>query len=437
MRFPSVALFLIGGAGFAANVVATNIPLLVSQAGDGSTSSCQASDAGDCLAGSSLEPIQGDIDGEEYPRFDNMRELVKKSWSELSEEERYKLVFREVQPEAWDRQPVLKRIYHFFWDEIGEEDQGHLKVLGWDSETWEAEQDDMVFYRPVTELRPWNRLSLNQRAAAAALGFAPSNWHVKEWEGDRPFNPVVYNFKIPELDRLNFDYLESLDVDARLTPDLGPAESDEIFEQYHFMPMKKYVDMLRKNETTLYLKYEESEQKRLSPTISDTITKNLREALSQTPLKDVAKIGKEFNLKECIYQNESDGCEFMDMASVYIGGANSISPVHIDHQTFNFIYVVEGRKRVILIPNDNTTDYLFHTAKETYFSVWPGVDVINGDIPPEAFEVILEAGQGIQIPYYMWHAVQNLAPTISYGLIRDFPQTWSTKRMPDHYTKGE
>jgi hypothetical protein len=119
--------------------------------------------------------------------------------------------------------------------------------------------------------------------------------------------------------------------------------------------------------------------------------------------------------------------------SMYIGGANSTSHIHCDHQVVNFIYIVEGSKHVILMPNDYRTAEQFPIVKETFLNAWPGVDVLNGPLPEHAVETILEAGEGMQIPYYSWHAVQNLEPTISYGLIREYPYTLPLKEIPLDY----
>eukprot|EP00978_Attheya_sp_CCMP212_P043725 scaffold290251_cov61-Attheya_sp.AAC.1 len=87
------------------------------------------------------------------------------------------------------------------------------------------------------------------------------------------------------------------------------------------------------------------------------------------------------------------------------------------------------------MPNDQRTSDQFPMVKEAFYSVWPEVDILNGPLPEHAQEFILEKGEGIQIPYFTWHAVQNLEPCISYGLLRDWPHMESRKLIPRGYMK--
>jgi hypothetical protein len=94
------------------------------------------------------------------------------------------------------------------------------------------------------------------------------------------------------------------------------------------------------------------------------------------------------------------------------------------------------RKRVVLIPNDARITDLFPFAEEKFYTAWPGVNILNGPLPPYAQEFILEAGEDIQLPHYAWHAVQHLEPCISYGIVRDFPVTKHQKWVPAYYFDG-
>jgi hypothetical protein len=85
----------------------------------------------------------------------------------------------------------------------------------------------------------------------------------------------------------------------------------------------------------------------------------------------------------------------------------------------NFLYVVEGRKRVIIIPNDERTQGAFETGiNEDGGTGWANVNVLDRSVPlPEhAIEVEVGPGQGIAIPYVAWHAVENLETSLAYSL---------------------
>jgi len=104
----------------------------------------------------------------------------------------------------------------------------------------------------------------------------------------------------------------------------------------------------------------------------------------------------------------------------FVGGTNTTTSLHYDNDEFNFLWLVEGRKRVILIPNDERTHGKYECL--SYFqghSCWASVDVLNGQLPDHAVEVFLGPGDGLLIPGKTWHAVKNLEPTVAYGLRMD------------------
>eukprot|EP00978_Attheya_sp_CCMP212_P011424 scaffold28203_cov59-Attheya_sp.AAC.2 len=172
------------------------------------------------------------------------------------------------------------------------------------------------------------------------------------------------------------------------------------------------------------MKYEDNEQGLISDILASVIKEEMSKVLEDTPLKVIGTFGPE-------YESE----ELHDLTTLYVGGVNSTSHVHLDHQAFNFIWVIAGRKRVVLIPNDPQSSLQVDLINEAAYSVWPGVDVPSGPLPYDDVEFIPGPGEGMQIPYYSWHiyAVHNLEPSVSYGLIRDWPETKSDKSVPDTF----
>jgi hypothetical protein len=108
----------------------------------------------------------------------------------------------------------------------------------------------------------------------------------------------------------------------------------------------------------------------------------------------------------------------------YVGAKSTTTNLHLDRQGFNFLYVVSGKKPVVLLPNDQRTAQNFTTGLEINYSFWPGIDILSGPLPPPAVEIFLGGPvEGVHIPYHTWHAVENLVPTVAVGYIQDYPLT--------------
>eukprot|EP00978_Attheya_sp_CCMP212_P034540 scaffold145101_cov59-Attheya_sp.AAC.3 len=355
------------------------------------------------------------------------QELLDLEWEELSPEHRQSFICRGVSEEDWYQEQddtLVFWYYCFYWHELGEEKERHLTTLGWNEEAWNAKlHDDIVFYRPSAEVRTWSKLTPEHKEAALFLGFDSRTWHVRDWEGDRSFHHKKIKLDIPELLELDLDYLRTLEFKIQTHPEGKPGQDDETIPMIE-MTMPEFVDGLREGRD-LYMKYEDTESGVFPLNIESTIKHSLSKALQNTHLKDVGRFGPEY-----------DDIDARDSVSMYVGGVNSTSQVHLDLQSFGFIYVVEGVKRIILMPNDQRTSDQFPMVKEVFYSVWPGVDILNGPLPEHAQEFILEKGEGIQIPYFTWHAVQNLEPCISYGLMRDWQDAGFTKSIPIDYQKS-
>lgn len=106
------------------------------------------------------------------------------------------------------------------------------------------------------------------------------------------------------------------------------------------------------------------------------------------------------------------------LPTVWIGPKGTISNLHFD--TSNVFNVqVEGSKRFVLIPSDNTC-YLYNSR-----GIFSEVDVLNPDpvLHPlyaraERYEVELNSGDAIFIPVGWWHFVEALAPSVSVAFNR-------------------
>jgi len=106
----------------------------------------------------------------------------------------------------------------------------------------------------------------------------------------------------------------------------------------------------------------------------------------------------------------------------WLGGKNTSTAMHYDGDSLNFLWVVEGRKRIVILPNDERTHGQYSCISDFGgHSCWTGVDILYGPLPPHAIEVELGPGDGILIPNKAWHAVQNLEATVAFGLRNDLP----------------
>eukprot|EP00978_Attheya_sp_CCMP212_P011425 scaffold28203_cov59-Attheya_sp.AAC.3 len=126
-----------------------------------------------------------------------------------------------------------------YWKELEEEKQKHPTALGWKEKSWDHKLNSPIVYeRPLAEVRPWGRLSEEDQKVAESLGFNAELWHVRDWVGDREFNPFKISIDIPKLEKLNLDYLAALGIDVKVLAEAEKREDDEMLE-YVNMPIKE------------------------------------------------------------------------------------------------------------------------------------------------------------------------------------------------------
>ena len=283
------------------------------------------------------------------------------------------------------------------WLELKESQTDALEVLGWTQDLW---QSTNASFRTFTENKPWHVLTKEERKAARYFGFDEETWHAHDW--GRDFDPqVLHNVSIPALEIFDFDFLSKIEVQVKVV-DGATVECDEYLEP-NYMTMKEYIDALHKG-SHLYLKYEDHEgfKKYIRSTIGTNILHHLQETVSELDL-----------LKPEWQSIKLDDKNWV----IWVGGAHTTTAMHFDTDDFNFLWVLKGRKRIVLMPNDERTagKYDCKTYIENH-SCWTGVDILNGTLPDHAVEVELGPMDGIWIPHLCWHAVENLEPTIAFGL---------------------
>jgi hypothetical protein len=324
-----------------------------------------------------------------YFEEDNMR------WDELPSERMAYYVSLGWTPEKWE---LPDEYYMRNWGNLSEEQLKAAMTLGWTEEDWEEGDDPDACYKS------WENLTTDEVNAAISLGFTKETWRTKA--AIENFTPIVFPLSIPELELMNLNYLETLDVKVGVVDGTATVEDEELVR--YETTMSEYVKLLRAG-SKLYLKYEDHDpiKAHISASIGSKIISHMRNSLSKSPLREMG-----------YYLDKYDTWPlFEDNYSFFVGGTNTSTPMHYDIEEFNFLWLVEGRKRVVLLPNDERTADMYDCV--SYFkdhSCWTGVNILDGPLPEYAVEVELGPGDGLFIPGKAWHAVKNLEPSVAYGL---------------------
>ena len=100
--------------------------------------------------------------------------------------------------------------------------------------------------------------------------------------------------------------------------------------------------------------------------------------------------------------------------SLWAGANGSVTSMHKDYQRFTLLHVVDGGKRVVLI--DPAFEFpCVEQPRDEPVSCWTHLDIL-GTPPPYAHVTHVRPGQTLVIPTGYWHAVENLGPTLAWGL---------------------
>jgi hypothetical protein len=318
-------------------------------------------------------------------------------WEDLSDERRLEFESMGWTKEKWSKESFDSKN----WSDLTTAELKAIMALGWTEDEWNDEDPD----EPACYAKSWWNLSPEERKAAEFLGYSENKWYTKP--AAENFKPIIIPLSVPELEKMNLDYLETLDVLVSVV-DGSIVTDDELVDRYH-LPMSQYIKRLRAG-SMLYLKYEDQEvfKKHISSIIGSKVLKYLMNALRNSPLR---KMG--------YYLDFFDQIQLLDYHySFFVGGTNTTTPMHYDSDDFNFLWLVEGRKRVILIPNDERTVGKYDCLDNFFegHSCWTGIDVLNGLLPEHAIDFEMKPGDGLLIPEKMWHAVKNLEPSVAYGI---------------------
>jgi hypothetical protein len=230
-------------------------------------------------------------------------------------------------------------------------------------------------------------------------------------KGDASAEPTVIKLPLKDLCSFDFSFFESLEgseenIDVRYGVDLTTSDETPAAK----MSIKDFLSQFREGNTTYKFDLEDiNEEEGQFKELGEAITQNIKDGLTSN-----SELGGNNGVFKVEWQM-LDSEEFT--WAIFMGAKGTKSPMHFDTELFNFLYVVEGKKRVVLIPNDHRTDGMFKIKEFYSGSAWTGLDVLSKDfeLPEGSFDIELGVGEGLFIPYRWWHSVENLENTLAYG----------------------
>ncbi len=295
-------------------------------------------------------------------------------WNELQEDQKEFLAARRWTERFWDCRVEEEALLS--WDELSEQRKRIWNIRGWNKERWEQEDHCQV---PMQMSTP------------------------------KAFKPLLVNISVPTFDALAMDALQQEDTLIRVV-DGYSNETNEDFTAR--LSLKEIVSLARNGTTTSYLHLEEGMQEKryLQEKIGDKVIESLLQAIKTNP--DIQKSGLWNPAFEQLEKQDYDW-------ALFLGGKGTKSPTHYDSDIFNFLYLVEGKKRFVILPNDERTAGTFETwQNDDGGTGWARLDLLDRSkpLPEHAVEIEISAGQGLIVPYVSWHAVENLEASLAYAI---------------------
>ena len=288
------------------------------------------------------------------------------------------------------------------WSMFDEKQREFLKWRDYDQFEWDE------------NLLTWEKLSSDRQRIHMARGWNAQLWDSEDevlpmrYSTPEAFRPVVFDIDIPALKSLNVESFKEIDVEVRVSDGSNPKP--ELGKFTGQMSINNFVEAAESGDADFYLHVEDGmkEKDLLQEKVGDVIL----------AMKDSLRNHAGFESLGVW----NDEWEILDKGSydwaLFLGAKGTRTNLHYDADVFNFLYVVEGRKRMILIPNDERTVEKFPTTlNEDGGTGHSDLDVLNTNmtLPKHAIEIEIGPGQGIAVPYLCWHAVENLELSLAYS----------------------
>ncbi len=212
--------------------------------------------------------------------------------------------------------------------------------------------------------------------------------------------PVVIRNITSSWNALNWskNYFKNLDNDIKVTvktKDITKGDKKEVF-------LSEYIDLLEEHEND-----KNNNDKPPSMYLHDYPFfyrhKQFLKDIEPFPVKLLPK------WYEKNYQN---------YIQFFMGGKNSLTPLHFDTlYTHNLFFQVTGKKKFILIPNDQKDDCYMEGWRWAKFDPSnPDYDKFPNSKKLKPMEVVIEGGDILYIPSGMLHQVHGLSYSISFNI---------------------
>jgi len=342
------------------------------------------------------------------------------SWNDLSEESQEEYENEGWTESMWNNNRWIHSRHDaedFLWKDLCSPYRQELQARGWTEQAWDTDDGTKMTFYNEAELS-WEELSQDRQLQFIKDGFNKKNFHRmyrNTEDGSHndilapagEFLPLVVSLDVPEVQSLNFTFLSSLNMDIGLVASLADKESESFVAS---APLSEYIARIHGGDTSMYAQMEDSDRftDQLWKPIGSKVMKHLRSALNTCELAQNGQYQQE-------WMHLSDN--YFDWA-MFLGGKGTTTAMHFDTDAFSFLYVVEGRKRVVMLENTGlVNETRFNVSSFFHGSAWTDMDILKTENQPEGTLVVeVGPGEGVAIPHRAWHSVENLEHTIAYAI---------------------
>ena len=339
------------------------------------------------------------------------------AWNELSVESSRQYQADGWTAESWNARRWIysrKNAEEILWTDLCSPYRQELQACGWNEVAWN--QDDvskMTFYNEA-EL-DWDELPEGRRRHFTNNGVDRDEYQLEyrnTEDGSHSdmlapggkFSPRVISLSVPQVQALDLAHLTSLDVDIGLRHNKADEENESFVAT---APLCEYVARIREGDSSTYSQIEDDRYtEELWHPIGSKVIQHLSYALSKSELVETGEYRKE-------WMDESKLTWGM-----FLGANATTTALHFDTDAFNFLYVVEGRKRVVMLENTGlVNETRFNVSSFFSGSAWADLNVLKAENqPPHTVVLEVGPGEGVAIPHRAWHSVENLEPTVAYAV---------------------
>mmetsp|Transcript_5629 Transcript_5629/g.6424 ORF Transcript_5629/g.6424 Transcript_5629/m.6424 type:complete len:329 (+) Transcript_5629:305-1291(+) len=314
----------------------------------------------------------------------------------------------------------------FSRDDFHPDKQKILETKGWNKEAWDKNDPSLMTYyislpmvfNPDGNELDWRQLPEDRKYELIRHVYDEAKWDKENdddeihestlMEGDPNGEPKVLKLLLNDIFRFDISYFNGMEAKS---VDLchGDKFGHDMTKSATMMNMHDFISELRKGQTKYYFKLEDDDcDKSQFAEVGNCVMRSIRNALSNSEVGGI----------DGVFKPEWQQIDPKDFDwSLWMGAKGTKTANHYDTDLFNFLYVVEGKKRTVIIPNDRRTDDMFKLQSFISGGALADVDILHEDynLHEGAVDLVVNGGEGVVIPYRWWHSVENLEDTMAYG----------------------